>query len=293
MLLVLIALPFLIYRDALPGSMATHWSLSGEPNGSMPPLVGLSLLGGIFVAMVYSVHRVLRRTPEEGPSLVAGLLAVGALLAGVSWMSVLANRDRASWDQADEVGVVQIGLLLAITMIVGFAGWMLAGGNAPGRTRSGGVAPTLDVADPGSAVWSGRGSGKVLTGLGLVAIVVGVVLWGWSALVLVLIGLVILAFSEVRVTVGPHGAVVSLGWWGFPSWTVPMASIVRAEVETVSPMAYGGWGYRLRPGVRAIIVRGGESLRLVRDDAPDLVLTVDDATTGAGLINAMLATPTS
>jgi hypothetical protein len=40
--------------------------------------------------------------------------------------------------------------------------------------------------------------------------------------------------------------------------------------------------------VRAIVTRGGEALRLVREEMPDLVLTVDDAETGAGLINSML-----
>ena len=67
-----------------------------------------------------------------------------------------------------------------------------------------------------------------------------------------------------------------------------MDVIERAEVEQVNPMAYGGWGYRLRPGVRAIVTRGGESLRLVRAEKADLVLTVDDAATGAGVINSML-----
>jgi hypothetical protein len=70
---------------------------------------------------------------------------------------------------------------------------------------------------------------------------------------------------------------------------VPMAEITRAEVEDISPMSYGGWGYRIRPGVRAVVVRGGPSLRLVRTDKADLVLTVDDPQTGAGLVNSLLA----
>ena len=67
-----------------------------------------------------------------------------------------------------------------------------------------------------------------------------------------------------------------------------MEAMERAEVEQVNPMAYGGWGYRLRPGVRAVVTRGGEALRLVRTGKADLVLTVDDAATGAGVINSIL-----
>ena len=53
-------------------------------------------------------------------------------------------------------------------------------------------------------------------------------------------------------------------------------------------MSYGGWGYRVRPGVRAIVIRGGEGLRIGRTNKADLVVTVDDAATGAGLVNALL-----
>ncbi len=110
---------------------------------------------------------------------------------------------------------------------------------------------------------------------------------------MVALGALVLVFAEVRSTVAKRGVVVSLGWLGVPSWTVPMNTIERAEVEQVNPMAYGGWGYRLRPGVKAIVTRGGESLRLVRSDKADLVLTVDDAATGAGVINSMLGVTSS
>ena len=122
----------------------------------------------------------------------------------------------------------------------------------------------------------------------VVLILIGLITWGWSTLVMCLLGAVVLVFAEVRVTVAQRGVVVSLGWLGVPSWTVPMEAMERAEVEQVNPMAYGGWGYRLRPGVRAVVTRGGEALRLVRTGKADLVLTVDDAATGAGVINSIL-----
>jgi hypothetical protein len=171
--------------------------------------------------------------------------------------------------------------------MLGYGGWQLAGGKAIERTPAATSMPDLDIDEPGAAIWSGRGSGWVLQLVGAALIVIGLATWSWSTVVLILLGMVVLVFAEVRVTVGHKGAVVSLGWLGIPSWTVPMSSISRAEVETVNPMAYGGWGYRLRPGVRAFVTRSGESLRLVRDDKADLVLTVDDASTGAGLLNSM------
>jgi hypothetical protein len=144
------------------------------------------------------------------------------------------------------------------------------------------------VAQPDAAIWSSRGNGWVLQVAGLAILAAALVFWNGASFVLFLVGLLILAFAEVRATVSHRGVVISLGWLGMPSWTVPMAAISRAEVETVDAMAYGGWGYRLGPGVRALVTRGGEALRLVRPDKPDLVLTVDEAATGAGLINSIL-----
>ncbi|OFW66447.1 MAG: hypothetical protein A2Z12_05315 [Actinobacteria bacterium RBG_16_68_21] len=50
-----------------------------------------------------------------------------------------------------------------------------------------------------------------------------------------------------------------------------------------------GEGYRVRPGTRAVVVRGGNPLRIRRADRPDLVLTADDGDRGAGMINGLLA----
>jgi uncharacterized membrane protein len=292
-LLGLIVLPLILYWDDLPDPMATHWDFAGEPNGSMSPMLFLLILPALYVAIHWAVTRSLVRTPYEAPSFIAGLFGLGGLLAGVSWVSVLANREKETWEAADSVGFLEIGFVLIPAVAFGYLGWYLAGGQTVERTPSGAAIPSLDIAQPGAAVWSGRGNGPLIQLIGAALIIIGLATWSWSTVVLSVLGLVVLAFAEVRVTVSHKGAVVSLGWLGIPSWTVPMSSISRAEVETVDPMAYGGWGYRLRPGARAIVTRGGEALRLVRDDETDLVLTVDDASTGAGLLNSMLGVGSS
>jgi hypothetical protein len=42
---------------------------------------------------------------------------------------------------------------------------------------------------------------------------------------LALLGLVVLVFAEVRVTVARHRVVVSLGWLGFPSGRFPSGKL--------------------------------------------------------------------
>ncbi len=285
-----IIVPFVLFWSDLPNPMASHWSLAGNADGAMPPIILLALLVAIAAAVHVAVVRVVTRTPVEAASFVAGLYVIGAVLAGVGWLSVLANRDQGSWEAADGVGLLQILVLVAVAGVAGFVGWVLVGGRSVDRPDA--DRPMLDVAEPGHAVWASRGTGKLFYVVGAVLIVAGLATWGWSTVVLIVIGIVIVTFAEVRTTVSSRGVIVSMGWLGIPSWTVPLSSLTAAEIEVISPMSYGGWGYRIRPGVRAVISRGGEAIRLVRTDKADLVLTVDDAETGAGLINSMLGAQT-
>ena len=95
-------------------------------------------------------------------------------------------------------------------------------------------------------------------------------------------------FAEVRLTIGPGGAVVALGPLGFPYRRITLGEVTRADVEDVSPLSYGGWGYRGRPGGRAFVIRGGEGVRMTRVGKPDLIVTVDDAATGAATLNSLV-----
>lgn len=284
----LLIAPFLLYWSDLPNPMAIHWGPGGEPDGSAPAIVLLVGLALMAVAVVVAVRRVVAVTPGEGPSFIAGMYAILVVLVVVSWLSVLANRNVAAWEAADSVTLLSILIAFAAGLGAGVAGWYLSGGNQQVVSREPGEAPVADVEDPVRAVWSSRGYGKLTTVIGIGAIIAGITIWQWAGWILVLIGLVALMFSVVRVTVSGGWIVVSLGWWGYPIWKVSLDSVQRAEVESVHPMAYGGWGYRVRPGVRAVVTRGGDAIRLVRDSGSDLVYTVDDANTGAGLINAIV-----
>jgi hypothetical protein len=227
--------------------------------------------------------------PFEARSFIAGLVGIGGLLGAVQWIAVDLNRGIADWTEAGEFTGIHLLLVVAAAMLLGTIGWVVAGPAAAvdgSQARHSG--PMLRLKPGMSAVWSGRGRGTVLVVIGASVLIAAVVIWSVVSLVLLLVALLVLVFSEVRATVSDAGVVVSLGWLGIPSWLVPLDTITAAEVEEVSPMSYGGWGYRIRPGVRGVIVRGGPSLRLRRKDRPDLVLTVDDAERGAGLVNALV-----
>jgi hypothetical protein len=288
LLLGAVVLPMVLYWGDLPNPMAVHWGISGSPDGSLPPFVLLLVLGGGYVAVWWSVLQMILRAPGETASFTARLYGIGGLLAGVQWLAVIANRGASGWGDADPIGWTGLVAVPACAALLAGVGWLLAGGRAARPPRSEVEVPTLAVEHPEHMVWSGRARSPIVILIGLALIVGGLAVWGWSTLGLAIIGLLVLTFSEVRVTIGSGGAVIGLGWLGFPSWTVPMAEISGASVERLLPLAYGGWGYRIRPGSRAVVVRGGDALRLRREAKADLVVTVDDAGTGAGLVNSIL-----
>jgi hypothetical protein len=69
---------------------------------------------------------------------------------------------------------------------------------------------------------------------------------------------------------------------------VPIGDVVSADVIDVRLLHYGGWGYRARPGVRAVVIRSGTSLKVSRRRGSDLIVTVDDAEAGAALLDRYL-----
>jgi hypothetical protein len=84
---------------------------------------------------------------------------------------------------------------------------------------------------------------------------------------------------------------VHYGHFGLFTQRVPLNRIAGAQAVVLDPLAHGGWGYR--GGLTlfrkvAIVVRAGAAVRLDLNDGRQLFVTVDDATTAAQLLNALL-----
>lgn len=290
LVLATMIVPAALAWSDLPASIATHWDLGGTPNGHMSPTMLLVLMVGIFTAVGFAVWYSARRMPFEARSFITGLAWIGGLLAAVTWFSVDLNRGVADWAQARALTAVHLVVTLVAAFGLGAVAWFTAGPTDATRDPVGAAdGPLLRVAAGEHPVWSAGGRGPVLIVIGLLMLAIAFAVWSLLSLMFLAIGLLIMVFAEVRATVSERGVVVSMGWLGIPHWLVPLSDITGAVVEDVSPMAYGGWGYRVRPGARAVVVRGGPSLRLHRSNRPDLVLTVDDAERGAGLVNGLLA----
>jgi hypothetical protein len=140
-----------------------------------------------------------------------------------------------------------------------------------------------------------------------VAIVLGVVvlavaafatwLTGASEGIAVLLGglavlIAILAATSVAFHVrADDGGLTVRSVVGIPRFRVRLAEMSTASKVEINPMGeFGGWGLRLGADRRfGIILRAGEAIEVARTNGKRLVVTVDDAGTGAGVLEALMA----
>lgn len=190
------------------------------------------------------------------------------------------------------------GAVLAVAAAV-LTWWLLPRG-APASTTVA-AADGLPVRPGEVAAWTGtlQLPGWFVTVIAAVAgglIVLGMVLLAtvsgrfWPVLLSpALLLTALLATAQFVASAGPRGFAVrsALGW---PRLRVPAASLARAGVVQIDPMAdFGGWGIRWvigpnRKGRWGIVTRRGPSLEVVRLDGRSIVITVDDASTAAAVL---------
>ncbi len=78
---------------------------------------------------------------------------------------------------------------------------------------------------------------------------------------------------------------------GLPRVHIALADIARAEAVLVSPMGeFGGWGLRWAPGSGfGVVLRTGPGIRVTRTNGKIFTVTVDDAESGAALLDGLAA----
>jgi len=291
--LAALALPFR-YRGRLPDPVATHWGVDGLPDGSLS-LVADHLLLSLVVLVVAALplwaagraDHVIART------LVAGANALSALFVLLRWWTLEANAGAAVWTDASAMTLRGGALVVLIAALVGGWGWWAARDRPDRPVLSKRAVPTPVPADE-QLVWVGQQQAPIgpsatalaaVITLGLVT-TLPVAVPAVALVVLVGALLALITFTRIRAVIGPTGLTVRFGPLGRPRLHVPTAEVVEVRVEHVEPLAYGGWGYRVMPGVRAVVIRRGEGIRVVRRSGPDLVVTIDGAAEAAGALAA-------
>lgn len=316
-LIVAIVMPALITIAAVivlillagsgPSRVATHWVFSGRPDGyGSPfsyailmaavavPLIALLGGGSVLLASRSALTRVIKLTAVAGlwMSSFLAVVFIGSLLGQRTASSVSAAMSPAP----DIVGGVLAGAALAL------AGWFVLpravprviGGEPPATPAVALVAGERaswfrSTSAPRGALWVYFALTTVLGGVEILVVALTEGRAWWVLFVPVVLLVLMLSSFAWTVRVDARGVRVR-SVIGVPSFTTPIANIVSATVVTVSPLSeFGGFGIRWSlSGRLGIIMRSGEALEIRRHKGMDMVVTVDDATTAAALINGLV-----
>ena len=289
---------------AQPDPLATHWGLSGAPDGAAS-LLGfvVAVTGAASAAWLVLIAQCRRHGSRE--------LTVAPPAWGVMWLVLAlgavvlaANAGAVDWRQARAVTLT----VALVPMLAGAAGaataWLLERGRAMPRAvaRISAAqlgAASIGLADDERAVWSAHAQSRSIRRAAVAAVVAlgsgALLVGGPQGAFLGLLGIVVvcsaLVVSEVEVTIDERGLSVGLGPFGRPRVNVPLSAIAGAERIDVDPWEWGGWGYRKVPrrrGATAIVMHRGEALRVITHEGRELVVTVADAGTAAALLSDLV-----
>ncbi|WP_022873918.1 DUF1648 domain-containing protein [Nesterenkonia alba] len=291
----------LLWLPRLPEEVALHWGPQGvNRTGSVGELIGI--LGGMAVLslVVLALFAILTGRTAFIRRLVLGL-AVG-MAVFMSGMFVVPVAVQLNLSPGETPGSIDIGMLISTgaALAAGLLSGLL-GGKDPEVPAAGPVAGEHAELAPGErAVWVKHvGPSQNFKVWGLVAVVLYVgfttaLSWwaqSWFTFIFsmapLLLALVMLVWT-VRIDSRGLTAHSVAGW---PKLHVPAVEIEGAKVrENISPMGeFGGWGIRgaldNMGGKVGVVIRGGEGIEIARSANRTVVITVDDAATGAALLN--------
>jgi len=295
----------------LPDPLAVHWNGSGDADG-FGSIGELLLIPGLIVPAFAVGLTAAALFAGEGahPRLLVGVsLALAVFLTVGTTGSVALQRGLA--DARDTPSIVPWMLVGgAVALVLAVPAALLAPRARPIGTGEEHNPPSMSLAADervlftratgirGAVGWAVVGGVVVLFGISISGVVSGgegtsALVWLVATAALTLLVLTSAFWWRVRLT-GAGLLVRSV--LGLPRFTVPIGEIVAARVVEVAALAqYGGWGLRGGPGRRTgVILRSGEALEVQRRSRRTLVVTVDDATTAAALLNGLVdrrATP--
>jgi hypothetical protein len=289
--------PYFLVRSDLPDRLASHFDMSGTPDGSMTVTSFLLVTGALLaVGLVLCVSTAIRRPAEASLASTAGFLGgfLGTLGAAILASTAVTQRGLDDWHEAGDAGWTLLFTLVSATAGGTLAAWLTTQINDPDTPAAAPVAPVMDLADGESAVWLASLRSVPLLLLGIATSIIGLIListTNWvvgAAIILASIPLTALATLHVRAD--RSGLRITYGWLPWPSTHVALADIETAQVIDVRPREWGGWGYRgsLKLMRKAAVVhRAGPGIRLDLDNGKVFVVTIDDADTGVALLNAL------
>ena len=292
--------PFLAYRSELPDRVASHFDITGAPDGSMTPEMLLLVTGCLMaVGLGGCVAVALNRRKLQPMFAPAGSFVgafIGAVSAGILMTTAVGQRGLERWQDATLSPWLLIawvgGSLIAATA----AAWVASG--LPFNRGAGPAGrPEAMKLGPGERVfWSSTLSVRwpllLATAVLLLALLLSRFAALWVVLLMLVIAIGLTTFGRIRLITDQAGLQVRYGFLRWPRTSVAIGRIATAQAIDIRPADWGGWGYRGSLTLMkraAVVLRAGPGIRLDLHDGRVLAVTIDDPHEPARLLNAAIS----
>lgn len=280
------------WHDQLPARIATHWSGTGLPDGysgawsSWLVCLVLSIVAGLVAIGAALAH-------DRSPGFARAVIVACATLAGIAAFSWLISA--AATLAAGSAASAELGwriALIAIPFALGLGVWALLG-RTPLRPRvHPSHQPQMQLAPGEQAAWSQSLHSSMFLGLAIALLIAGGVQLAFGLLpsgtLIAVAAVVVAAFASIRCTADVRGLRVCL-LGRVPIKRIRLDRMASVSAETIDPLQWGGWGYRVMPGRSALVLRSGPGLVVQTTDGHTFAVTLPDPKTPAALLNALRA----
>lgn len=288
----------------VPARMPKHWNGSGVADAIGTPwsttistfIVGLAVPALMIAITAPSFTRGARGWVYRFlAAMSAAMSALGAVLAaGIFWLHRFVP-EGGPWPRTSSATLAAFASALVVGVLAYFV-------QPKQESTSPAAVPMRSIAlRPGeSAIWINQtriprkflmlliGVGIVVAGMCIFFFASGQTTAGLIYVgIVALLALIIPATSVFTVRVDATGFTVvsALGW---PRVFVPYGNIADARAVMVDGLTeFGGYGVRAAPGAFGVVLRNGEAIEVTRVKGRRIVVTVDDAATGAALVNEL------
>lgn len=289
----------LALRPRLGPKMASHWSAGNAyPDGFSSTWGSFAVFAAIVAALsIAAVVAVIlaarRRVSRVFP-------AVAALIAGVSacgWIAIAWANAAAATPATARLGprfaIMLVGAVCGALIYLLLPPTVLPPSDDARR-------PVLPLAGDERVAWSGVIRSRVLD---VAVVIIGAMFVGaivlavalgepsvWiTAVVLGLATLSCLMLVPVRLTIDQRGIRLVSVVLRVPLIRVRLENIEAVTADTIDPLQWGGWGFRISGAGLAYVTRRGPGLVVTRRSGGAVAITIADPERPAAVANALIA----
>jgi len=228
---------------------------------------------------------------QPTPGKVLGSISLGLWLMAFSAAEVTRQAVTSSGG-----AVSAFGVLGGPTLLAACANYLLRRYGRLGVADDGSPRPSLGLRAGERAVWTGTAHSRWPFSTWLLVALLGPGMLDRDRIdqllgTVVLVVVCLLGFTSVRVTVAARGVTVGYGVLRLRLTRIPLRKIALAEAVEQEKFGFSlpFAGSLLVLGRASVVLRRGPALRLTLRDGRTFLVTVDDAATGAGLLNDLIA----